>query len=123
MEYYLDVSSAGVMSQAQAAAIGQNVLSKYIRVNFSSTFSVQPGQLVNLGGFPMDLGCNWGGLVASVQVQNAAMGGEVGFAPLTFTIGEYEYNDPTQTATITPYQSVKTDIGSVVSALYPGKFA
>jgi len=123
MEYTLDVTSAGTMGQAAAAAIGRNVLNKYIRVNFAGTFSVQPGQLLNVGGFPVDLGCNWGGLMATVQVNNAAFGGEVGFAPLTFLIGEYDYNDDTQTATITPYQSARTDISSVVSELYPSRFS
>lgn len=123
MEYTLDVTSAGTMSQAAAAAIGRNVLNKYIRVNFAATFSVQPGQLLNVGGFPVDLGCNWGGLIATVQVNNAAFGGEVGFAPLTFLIGEYEFNDASQTASITPYQSAKTDISSIISMLYPGRFS
>lgn len=123
LEYYLDVSSAGVMTQPQAAAIAQNVLSKYIRANFAGTFSVMPGQLLNVGGFPVDLGCNWAGYMASVQVENFPAGGEVGFSPITFQIGQYEFNDDTQTATITPYQNARTDMSSVVAQLYPGKFA
>lgn len=123
LEYYLDVSSAGVMTQPQAAQVAQNVLSKYIRANFAGTFTVQPGQLLNVGGYPVDLGCNWGGYLASVQVQNAPAGGEIGFAPITFQIGEYEFNDDTQTATITPYQNARTDMASVIAQLYPGKFA
>ena len=123
MEYYLDVSSAGVMTQAQAQAIGQNVLSKYVRANFSGTFTVMPGQLLNVGGYPVDLGCNWGGYMARVQVQNFAAGGEVAAIPMTFQIGQYEYDDSSQTAKITPYQSARTDIASVVAQLYPGKFA
>ncbi len=123
MEYYLDVSSAGVMTQPQAAQIAQNVLAKYVRANFSGTFTVQPGQLLNVGGYPVDLGCNWGGYMASVQVVNAPAGGEVGFAPITFQIGEYEFNDDTQTANISPYQSARTDMASVIAQLYPGKFS
>ena len=123
LEYFLDVSSAGPMTQPQAAQIAQNVLSKYVRANFSGTFSVQPGQLLNVGGYPVDLGCGWGGYLASVQVENFAAGGEVGFGPMTFQIGEYEFNDDTQTATITPYQNARTDIASVIAQLYPGKFA
>jgi hypothetical protein len=119
LEYFLDISSAGPMTQPQAAQIGQNVLSKYIRANFSGTFTVQPGQLLNVGGFPVDLGCNWCGYMASVQVENYAQGGEVGFGPMTFQIGEYEFNDDTQTATVTPYQNARTDIASVVAQLYP----
>jgi hypothetical protein len=123
LEYYLDVSSAGVMTQPQAAAIAQNVLSKYIRANFSGTFSVMPGQLLNVGGYPVDLGVNWGGYMASVQVENFPAGGEVGFAPITFQIGQYRFNDDTQTAEITAYQNARTDMASVVAQLYPGRFA
>lgn len=123
LEYYLDVSNAGTMSRAAAQAIGANVLSKYVRANFANSFAVMPGQLLNVGGVPVDLGCNWGGYMASVQVLNDAAGGEVGFAPITFLIGGYEFNDDTQTAQITPYQSALTDIDSIVSSLYPGRFA
>ena len=123
MEYTVDVSNAGTMSRAAAQAIGANILAKYVRANFSNAFTVQPGQLLNVGGAPVDLGCNWGGYVASVQVVNDAAGGEVGFAPITFTIGEYEFNDDTQTATVTPYQAAQTDISSIISMLYPGKFS
>ncbi|HVT97903.1 MAG TPA: hypothetical protein VHE33_10365, partial [Acidobacteriaceae bacterium] len=123
LEYFLDVSSAGVMTQPQASQIAVNVLTKYVRANFSGTFTVQPGQLLNVGGFPVDLGCNWGGYVASVQVETFAYGGEVAFGPVTFQIGEYAFDDDTQTATVTPYQSARTDISSVIAQLYPGKFS
>lgn len=123
MEYYVDISNGGVYTQAGAQAVARNILNKYIRANFSSPFNVQPGQLLNDGGVPVDLGCNWGGHTADVLGVNYAFGGEVGLGPISFVIGEYEYSDDTQTATITPYQSARTDIGSIVSMLYPGKFA
>ena len=123
MEYYLDISNAGAMSLAQAQAIGLNVLQKYIRANFSAAFTVKPGQLVNPGGHPVDLGISWAGAVCTVQGVNAAQGGEVGLAPLTFIIGQYAYDDDTLSATVTPYQNAKTDIASVIATLYPGKFA
>lgn len=123
MEYYLDISNAGVFTAANAAAVGRNVLNKYLRANFSSAFSVQPGQLLNDGGVPVDLGVNWGGYTCDVQGINFAAGGEVGLAPITFVIGQYEFNDQTQTATITPFQSARADISSIVNMLYPGKFA
>ncbi len=123
MEYYLDVSNAGPMNSAAAQQIGLNVLSKYIRANFANSFAVMPGQLLNPGGVPVDLGLNWAGMVCTVQGVNAAQGGEVGMAPLTFIIGQYEYNDDTQTATVTPFQSVRNDLPSVIAALYPGKFS
>lgn len=121
-EYYLDISSAGTMTSAQVIAIGQQILTRYVRANFAQSFTVQPGQLLNNGGVPVDLGCNWVGRVATVQVQNAAFGGEVSFAPITFLIGSYSFDDGTQTATIAPFQNQFTDIGSVIAQLYPGKF-
>lgn len=123
MEYYLDISNAGAMTTAAAQAVGLNVLTKYIRANFSNTFSVMPGQLLNPGGVPVDLGLNWNGAVVTVQGVNAAQGGEVGLSPLTFVIGQYVFDDDTQTATVTPYQNALTDMDSVVSALYPGQFS
>lgn len=123
MEYTLDISNAGSMTAAAAQQIGLNVLSKYIRANFAASFTIGPGMLLNVGGYPVDLGCNWVGYMCTVQGINAALGGEVAEGPLTFMIGQYEYDDDTQTAVITPYQNALTDIDSVVSALYPGKFA
>jgi hypothetical protein len=123
LEYYVDVSNSGAMTKAAAAAIGQNILDQYIRANFAGTFTVQPGQLLNVGGVPVDLGCNWNGAMCTVQVVNEAYGGEVGQAPITFLIGEYEFNDDSQTALITPYQNARTDMSSVVAQLYPGQFS
>ncbi len=123
MEYYLDISNAGPLTTSAAQQIGLNVLSKYIRANFTNAFTVMPGQLINPGGVPVDLGCNWAGYVVTVQGVNAAQGGEVGLAPLTFITGQYAFDDDTQTAQITPFQNVRHDISSVIATLYPGKFS
>jgi hypothetical protein len=123
MEYFIDISNGGVYSRGGAQAVAKNILNKYIRANFSAPFTVQPGQLVSDGGVPVDLGCNWGGHTTDVLGINYAFGGEVGFAPISFVIGEYEFSDNSQTATITPYQSARTDLASIISMLYPGKFA
>lgn len=122
-EYFLDITQDGSYTEAQVVALGQNVLTRYVRASFSQPFVVQPGQLLNNGGVPVDLGCNWVGRVATVQVENQAFGGEVNFGPITFLIGDYAYDDTSQTATLTPFQNQFTDISSVISQLYPGKFA
>ena len=122
LEYTLDITNAGAMTQAQAQAIGLNVLRKYTRANFQGPFTVMPGQLINIGGQSVDLALNWCGHACTIQGIDAAAGGEVTFAPITFYIGNYEYDDDTQTATVTPYQSVHTDMSSLVASLYPGKF-
>lgn len=121
-EYYLDLTSSGTKTQAQVIAVGQNILKHYVRANFSQSYTVQPGQLLNNGGAPVDLGCNYAGKTATVVVENSPLGGEVHYGPLTFLIGEYEFDDPTGSATVTPFQSQKSDLASVISQLYPGQF-
>jgi hypothetical protein len=123
VEYFLDLTNGGALSHAQAVSIGRNVLNKYIRVNFTTPFSVQPGQLLNSGGQPVDLACDWSGRTISVVAYGIPFGGESQFGPLTFFAGGYQYDDNSQTATITPYQNAGTDIATVVAMLYPGTYA
>jgi hypothetical protein len=122
MEYYLDTSSAGVLTASQVTQIGNNILSKYVRASFAGPFTAGPGQLLNAGGFPVDLGCEKAGTIVQLMVADAPYGGEVAAAPLIFMTGQYEFDDDTDTATLTPLQGARTDIATVISAMYPGKF-
>lgn len=122
-EYYLDLSNGGTMSHTSVVNLGRTVLNKYVNVNYSNPFAVMPGQLLNNGGSPVDLGCDWSGKVCTVLGHGVPVGGSTQFGPLTFFISQYQYDDSSQTATVTPYQSARTDIATVVSELYPGKFA
>jgi hypothetical protein len=122
MEYFVDITSAGVVSGTQAQAIGNNILSRYVRANFAGPFTVAPGQYLNPGGVPVDLGCERAGEVAQLIVTDGSYGGEVGPAPLTFLVGTYEYDNDTNTATVTPFAGVRRDMASLVTALYPSKF-
>jgi hypothetical protein len=121
MEYYLDLSSAGVMTAAAVTQVGQFVLSKYVRASFAGPFTVGPGQLLNAGGYPVDLGCERAGSVVQLMMTDAPYGGEVVAGPVTFMTGSYEFDDDTDTATITPLQDARTDMARLISALYPGK--
>jgi hypothetical protein len=123
MEYYLDTSSAGVQTAAQVQAIGNNILQKYVRASFAGPFNVGPGQLLNAGGVPVDLGCEKAGSLVQLMVTDAPYGGEVAAAPLIFMTGTYEFDDTTDTATVTPMQGVRYDMSSLISAMYPGKFS
>ena len=122
MEYFLDVSSAGVMSATAARAIGQQVLTRFVRASFAGPFTASPGQVRTTGGQPVDLGCDGAGLVYQVMVTDGGYGGEVAPAPLVFMSGAYEYDEDTGTATITPFQSARHDLASLISQLFPGKF-
>lgn len=122
MEYYIDLSSAGLLSQAQAQAIGNKILARYIRASWAGPFTAGPGQVLNAGGQPVDLGSDQAGLVYQVMVTDGAYGGEVAAAPLLFLSGGYEFDEDSNTATITPYQGVRQDMASLIAALYPSKF-
>jgi hypothetical protein len=120
MEYYADLSSAGVITAAQAAAIGNNILAKYVRASFAGPFTVGPGQLLNAGGNPVDLGCEKAGTIVQLMVTDAPYGGEIAAAPLIFMTGQYEFDDDTDTGTLTPLQGARRDLSAVISAMYPG---
>jgi hypothetical protein len=122
LEYYLDVSSAGVMTGTTAQSIGQSILIRYVRASFAGPFTASPGQVRNAAGAPVDLGCDQAGLVYKVLMTDAGYGGEVALGPLVFMSGAYSYDEDTATATITPYQQARTDMASLISALYPNKF-
>lgn len=119
MEYFLDISSGGVMSAAAAQTVGTNILSRYVRASFAGPFTAGPGQIRNAAGTPVDPGCDEAGLVYQVMMADAPYGGEVAAAPLIFMSGAYSYDEDSQTATITPYQSARTDMATLISALYP----
>ncbi len=122
MEFYLDISSAGVMTVAKAQAIGQNILTRFVRASFAQPFTVSPGQVLNAAGTPVDLGCDQAGLVYQVVVTDPSYGGEVMPSPVVFLSGAYEYDEDSGQATVTPYQSARHDLSSLISQLYPVKF-
>jgi hypothetical protein len=130
-EYYVDCSTAGLnnsdadpapITQAQAIAIGQNILTKYINANWSSSVTVAPGQLMNAGGVAMDPGCghNINGQPVKVVLTDASYGGQVSMGPIEFLVGGYTWDEDSVTGTITPYQATGTDIDNLIAALYPG---
>jgi Concanavalin A-like lectin/glucanases superfamily len=122
MEYYLDTSSAGVLTVPQVTQIGNNILAKYVRASFAGPFTVGPGQLLNVGGYPVDLGCEKAATIVQLLVADAPYGGEVTAGPLIFMTGQYEYDNDTDTATLTPLQGARQDMATLIAAMYPGKF-
>jgi hypothetical protein len=118
-EDYYDLSSNGVMTAGAVEANGNSVLKRYNRANFSGPFTVAPGQLLNTGGVPVDLGTEHAGGVCRLILTDAGYGGEVTAAPVTFVVGEYEFDDAAQMATITPMQSVVNSFSSLLAAVFP----
>ena len=116
-EEFIDLSQAGVMSAASAQQVGGNVLARYLRAMFSGTFEVGPGQLLTLGGQPVDLGSETSLHVYQLILTDYAYGGEVTLLPpITFLGGRYEYDDDKLTGSIAPFQYLATSIQDLLGA-------
>jgi len=101
LETYIDLSDVGVMSEAAAAAVGQNVLQIYQRASFAGPFVGNYGALMNMGGTPVDPGCDQAGSVVRLILTDFGYGGElVPGTPIQFIVGSYEWDDFSQTFTL-----------------------
>lgn len=120
MESYEDLSSAGTISSSAAQQAGASVLAAYQRATYSGPFNIRQGQLLTMGGYPIDIGAERGiPQVCSVVLTDTGFGGEVVAGPVTFPVGQLEYDDDAQTAAVTPLQSVASDLSSLLAAMFP----
>lgn len=117
MEAFEDISSSGVQTLAAAQAAGNNVLNRYQRASFGGPFTVRYGELLNPGGFPVDLGTDQCGQMARLVLADYGYGGEVVPDPVIFMIGAYAYDDMAQTASVTPFQSLDLSMANMLAAL------
>jgi hypothetical protein len=116
-EYYLDLSNAGVMTQAAAQGVASALLKIYQNASFAGSFTVMPGQLLTTGGVPVDLGCEQAGTVVKLILADFAYGGGLLPAqPAQFITGAYEWDDAACQATMTPFQAVDQSLASLLSA-------
>ena len=116
IEDYLDLSSVGYMTAAAAQAVGNAVLKQYQKASFGGPFEVSHGQLLTLGGTAIDLATEQAGTVCKVLFTDYSYGGEYHPGPVTFLTGEFEFDQDTGTAQVTPFQSFKTDISALLGA-------
>lgn len=118
LEATWDVSSAGKMTAPQASAAAAAVLSRYNAASFKAPFAVAPGQYLTTGGTPVDLSCERAGEVCRLLLTDGGYGGQV--APtvaITFPVGKFEYDDDRLVAQVTPFQNVRDDLSSLLSAV------
>lgn len=115
MEATVDLSDAGVMTGTQAQAVGQKVLGIYQRASFAGPFTASYGQLLSIGGAPVDPGTDQAGTMMRLVLTDYAYGGEVSPGPVSFIVGAYEWDDFAQVATITPYQTIDQSLSGLLS--------
>jgi hypothetical protein len=117
-EEYYDLSSNGVMSSGTAAANGANILKRYQAITFSAPFQVGPGQLLNAGGAPVDLGTETAGNVYRLMLTDWVYTSGSGW-PVTLIGGGVEFDDATQSLQVTALQTVQQDFQSLLAASFP----
>jgi hypothetical protein len=115
-ETYIDLSSAGTMTQAAAQGVGQLVLQIYQRASFSGPFTAAYGQLLTTAGVPIDPACDQAGSMMQLILTDFGYGGESLPGPVSFLVGAYSYDDFSQLATITPYVSLDESLSGMLSA-------
>lgn len=120
-EYYYDLTANGIMAESDVIRNGNNILARYNRASFGGTFSVRQGQLLNLGGYPVDLGSEKAGFVARLLLSNLGYGGEVSAVPVTVLCGGYTYYDSTQTADVVPFNRVASSLPDLLASVFPTK--
>jgi hypothetical protein len=115
-ETWADLSSAGTKTSAAAQAVGTKLMARYQAASYAGPLVVRPGQLLNLGGVPVDLGCEQAGEVYRLILAGGGYGGEVTPSPPVQVLGGgYSWDDVAQQASITPYQYAASDLAGLLS--------
>jgi hypothetical protein len=118
LEATWDLSSAGQMTSGDAAAAAAAVLSRYNAASFSEPFTVSFGQYLTTGGTPVDLSTERAGEVVRLLLTDGGYGGQVSPAiSITFPVGKVEYDDDHLAAQITPFQNIRSDLKTMLSAV------
>ena len=116
IETYIDISDGGTLTSGAAQAIGAAALQLYQRASFAGPFQASYGQLLNMGGAPVDPGCDQAGNVVKMLLYDYGLGGEVTAGPIQWIIGSYSWDDFRQVATISPMQVLDQSLSGLLSA-------
>lgn len=122
-EATLDLSANGTLTLAQATAIGQLDLARRgSRTKFSSPITVQSGQILNLGGSPVDPRTIRAGCVVSVQGLDVARGGEPDGSAPQILIGSVVCDYGTRSAVLTPYDYTGKTLTTALAGGFRSRF-
>jgi hypothetical protein len=112
-----DITAAGYKTSTQAGNQAVAALDQFRAVSYAGSFTVTPGDLLTAGGVPVDLGCEHAGEIVQLISADGGYGGEVTPVPVVFIAGSASYNDDARSLEITPFQSVATNLSSLLTAI------
>ena len=120
LEGYGDWSQAGVADDRKALGWARGVLAAYQSASYTTAFAVTPGQVLTLGGTPVDLGTERAGEVYQVLYAGGGFAGEPAQTQqVTFLGGEYQWDDIAQAASISPYQTAAASLSGLLTSMQP----
>lgn len=120
LEGYGDWSQAGIVDDTKAEGWARGVLSAYQSASYTTAFAVTPGQVLTLGGTPVDLGTERAGEVYKVLYADGGFAGEPAQTQqVTFLGGEYQWDDIAQAASISPYQIAAASLSGLLQSMQP----
>jgi hypothetical protein len=119
-EIFMDLSSSGVMTASAAQAVANQVLKLYQRFSFSGDFDVVPGNLLTMGGVPVDPGCEQAGFLCNVVQTNFDYGGEISpLSDVSFIAGQFKWDDQARVGSVTALNNFNTSLSDVIAAVTP----
>lgn len=120
MEQQVDFTAAGLMTSGTASGNANAIMNQYIRANFSNAFSLRRGQWLTLGGQPIDLGSETAyPHVARLLLTDGSYGAEVVPTPVSFVVAGWAFDQDSETAQCTAYQTYKSDLSTLLTAVVP----
>ncbi len=117
MESFLNLESAPPMSEADAQARGDYILSRYQRASFAGPFTLHYGQLLTVGGHPVNLAAEQARTCCKLILTDYGYGGEVRPGAPQIVTGNYSYSVDDGVGQITPLQNLRTDFSSLMSVI------
>jgi hypothetical protein len=112
IEASIDLTGDGPMTSANAQTLINSAASLLgQRLNTTGSLTIQPGQLLDVGGLPAALASLQAGqAIRLVGTSPDTVLGEVNYSVgLTFVIGEVDYDTVTDTATVTAVNAQRAD--------------
>jgi hypothetical protein len=105
-EATLDITDLGPIALAQAQERGDSFLAQHgARLQFARPFTVAAGQLLNVGGQPVDLGTVEAkdGLVRVMLTDPDTAAGELSYTATNIALAETDYDVDADVITLTPF--------------------
>src|SRR6266496_1868836 len=117
MESFLNLESAQPMSEADARARGDYILSRYQRASWAGPWNLHHGQLLTTGGHPVNLATEQARTCCRLILVDGGYGGEVIPGAPKIVTGAYQYSVDDGVGQVSALQRLRQDFESLMSVI------